>query len=98
MDSIDCALIFFLRKQYLHHEKPGKYGDEKTEKYHVKLEDNVECNGLTPERKSVLDKLKEGDFLLLSWNHDYVNRNECYSPERPITELTKISEEEANNL
>ena len=55
-------------------------------------------NGLNPERKSVLDTLKAGDMIILSWNHDYVNRNECYSPERPLTELKKISEDEAANM
>ena len=64
----------------------------------MKLEDDVECNGLTAERKTLLDSLVADDLVLLSWNHDYVNRHECYSPERPITELKKISEEEANKL
>lgn len=88
----------FSIKKYLHYEKPGQYGDEKTDKHCVKLEDDVERSGLTAERKSLLDSLKEGDVVLLSWNHDYVNRHECYAPERPITELKKISEEEANKL
>ena len=42
--------------------------------------------------------LKEGDFVLLSWNHDYVNRNECHSPERPVTELKHIKEDEADKM
>ena len=89
-------ILYF--KQYLHYDKPGKYGDAKSEKYHIRINDDAERNGLTPDRKSVLDLLKEGDFVLLSWNHDYVNRNECYSPERPITELKDITEDEADKM
>lgn len=88
----------FSIKKYLHYEKLGKYGDGKTEEYYVRVNDDAELNGLTLERKSVLDGLKVGDYVLLSWNHDYVNRNKVSSPERPITELIKISKEEANKM
>ena len=84
--------------QYLHYEKPGKYGDEKTEKYHVKISESSEKSGLTGEIKSVFENLNPGDYVLLSWNHDYVNRNECHSPERPITELKKVTEDEATKM
>ena len=63
-----------------------------------KVNEDAEYNGLNPERKSILDNLKAGDFVLLSWNHDYVKRNTSTSPERPITELKKITEEEANKM
>ena len=89
---------FILSLQYLHYEKPGKYGDEKTQKYHVKVNESSEKSGLTGEIKSVFDNLNPGDYVLLSWNHDYVNRNECHSPERPITDLRKITEEEATKM
>jgi len=46
----------------------------------------------------VLDALQAGDYVLLSWNHDYVTRGGCSSPERPITELTKITEQEATDM
>lgn len=68
------------------------------EKFHVNMNEDSEKNGLTPERKSVLDALKEGDFVLLSWNHDYVNKIGSSYPERPITELKKIPEEEAARM
>ena len=49
----------------MHYEKPGQYGDEKKDKYAVKINEDVERNGLTTECKLVLDDLAEGDFVLL---------------------------------
>uniref|UniRef100_A0A7M5XDB8 Uncharacterized protein n=1 Tax=Clytia hemisphaerica TaxID=252671 RepID=A0A7M5XDB8_9CNID len=84
--------------KYLNYEKPGEYGDEKGEKHYVRVTDPVEASGLTPERKSVLESLKGGDYVLLSWNHDYVHTEGCSSPQRPITKLVKISKEEADEM
>lgn len=89
--------VFSILK-YLKYEKPGKYGDEKRDKYYNRITDSVESTGLTPDVKNVLDGLKAGDCVLLSWNHDYVHTQGCSSPERPITKLVKITREEANQL
>ena len=88
----------FLIVKYLNYEKPGKYGDPKKDKYHVRIKDNIESTGLTADVKNILDGLGAGDFVLLSWNHDYVHSNGCSSPERPITKLENISKEEAESL
>ena len=53
---------------------------------------------MTPEIRSAFDALQAGDNVLLSWNHDYVTRGGCSSPERPITELKKITVEEAATM
>ncbi|XP_066917699.1 uncharacterized protein [Clytia hemisphaerica] len=84
--------------KYLNYEKPGEYGDKKQENYRVRPSDPVEKSGLTPERKAVLEGLKSGDYVLLSWNHDYVHTGGCSSPQRPITKLVKISKEEADEM
>ena len=89
--------VFTILK-YLKYEKPGEYGDSKTDKYHVKVKATVESTGLTPQVKEVFDSLDIGDYVLLSWNHDYVHTNGCSSPERPITKLEKISKEQAETL
>ena len=89
--------IFSIIK-YLSYEKPGQYGDPKKVKYHVRVNDIVESTGLTPQVKVVYDDLREGELVLLSWNHDYVHTNGCSSPQRPITKLLKISKEEAEKM
>ena len=89
--------VFNIHK-YLHYEKPGEYGDEKCEDHYVRVDDPVEETGLTPETKLVFDELRPGDFVLLSWNHDYVHYDSCSVPERPITKLVKISEDEAKKM
>lgn len=88
----------FSIKKYLRYEKPGQYGDKKSDKYYVRISHEVETTGLTPERKQVLDSLKAGDFVLLSWNHDYVHKEGCSYPERPVTKLEKITDDEANKM
>ena len=84
--------------KYLNYEKAGQYGDPKSDKHHVRVNDTVESTGLTAQVKVVFDDLHEGDLVLLSWNHDYVHTNGCSSPERPITKLEKISKEEAGKM
>ena len=91
---IKTVLFFILSISYVHYEKPGEYGDEKTNVYHVKLSDSVASTGLTAERRAVLDSLKTGDEVELEWNHDYVTTEyeggcSSSSPERPITHLAK---------
>lgn len=89
-------VAIFVIKKYLFYEKPGQYGDKQAQLYHVKSSESVERTGLTPEKKDIFDSLVPGDFVLLSWNHDYVHTQGCSAPQRPITELIKITEEEAN--
>ena len=84
--------------QYLKYEKPGEYGDPKSDKYFVRVTQDVEVTGLIPERKQVLDSLQTGDYVLLNWNHDYVHNQGSSFPERPITKLVKISADEAKQL
>ena len=91
-------ILFYFQTQYLHYEKPGKYGDKESKKYHVRPKEDLEQSGMTEEIKSAFDALQAGDNVLLSWNHDYVTRGGCSSPERPITELKKITAEEAANM
>ena len=88
--------IFSIVK-YLKYEKPGQYGDPKSDKYHVQPSDPLDHTGLTEDRKNKLAGLTKGDYVLLSWNHDYVHRDGCSSPERPITKLEKISKEEVQS-
>ena len=92
------TIEIFTIVKYLNYEKPGKYGDAESAKYHVRVKDPVESTGVTPQVKEVFDGLHEGDYVLLSWNHDYVHTDGCSYPERPITKLEKISKEEADKM
>ena len=40
--------------------------------------------------KDVSDSLVEGDHVELDWNHDYVTKNNCSSPEYPVVKLVKL--------
>jgi hypothetical protein len=42
--------------------------------------------------------LKQDDYVLLSWKHDYVTKDGSSSPERPVTKVSKITKEEAEKL
>ncbi len=92
------TLAVFPIIKYLNYEKPGEYGDEKKAKFYVRPDRVEEASGLTTERKAVLESLKSGDYVLLSWNHDYVHTKGCSSPQRPINKLVKISKEEADKI
>ncbi|NP_001267848.1 flp protein [Hydra vulgaris] len=87
----------FAIQEYLNYEKPGEYGDPKSEKYHVRLKDSKEATGLTKERLDLLKSLVIGDIVLLSWNHDYVHKEGCSYPERPITKLVRFEHDTASN-
>ncbi len=83
---------------YTVYEKRGQYGDPKqgefmfqTTGFHHEPVGNLKWN-------EVVKTLKPGDFVLLAWNHDYVTRDGCSSPERPVIQLKKISADDAAEL
>ena len=88
---------------YLAYRKPGQYGDPKTATYTFQVEDNRKNLKVPKELAAGVRGLKPGDYVLLSWRHDYVTRFEdgggsASSPERPVTKLQKISKDEADRL
>lgn len=89
--------IFEIRG-YLVYEKRGQYGDPKQGQfmvqitgYHKEPVGNLKWN-------EIIKSLKPDDCVLLAWNHDYVTKDGCSSPERPITSLKKITAAEAAEL
>lgn len=88
----------FSVRKYIKYEKIGQYGDEKQTSYLVQVSDyNKKPKGDAQINKTVAG-LKKGDFVLLSWRHDYVTKDGVSSPERPIVKLEKIDKAKAEDL
>lgn len=80
----------FKINRYLDYEKPGEYGDPKSETFQFQVED-TQGKAKVPEslRKSVKE-LKKGDLVRLEWRHDYVTQEGSSFPERPVVRLDKV--------
>lgn len=77
--------------KYLNYEKLGEYGDPKCEQFIFMTEDNMKNQKVPTNIRDTVVLLKEGDIVLLSWNHDYVMIDGSSGPERSITKLKKQS-------
>jgi hypothetical protein len=80
--------------KYLKYAKPGKYGDGKQTSRVIQVSDFHKKPAGDPKLNKIIKTLKEGDQVLLSWNHNYVTRvfkggGKSSSPQRPITKLEK---------
>lgn len=72
---------------YRRYEKPGKYGDERAEKFYVRVRN---AKGEPRAEATLLrdiEALKAGDKVRLDWRHEYVTRDGSSFPERPVTAL-----------
>jgi len=78
--------------QYLKYEKPGKYGDAKTETYRFMVQDNQKKPKVAPAIQKTVAALKPGDRVKLSWRHDYVTKGGSSFPERTVTKLVPAAE------
>jgi hypothetical protein len=83
---------------YLFYKKPGEYGDPMQERFTFQVEDNMKNAKVSAELLATLKGLKKDDYVLLSWNHDYVTKAGSSSPERPVTKVGKITKDEAEKL
>lgn len=81
---------------YLHYAKPGEYGDPKADDFTVQLADNHGNLKLPKAQVDAIRAMKEGDYVLLDWNHDYVTRDGSKFPERPIVKLQPVTKDEAD--
>jgi hypothetical protein len=85
-------------KKYLKYEKPGQYGDPEQETFLVQVSDYDKRPKGDPKILETVKSLKKGDYVLLSWHHDYVTKDGTSSPERPIVKLEKIGKAKAEEL
>lgn len=85
------TLATFRIVNYVAYEKLGEYGDPKFEEFAFLVEDNMKNSKVPADIRAAMNALKQGDIVLLSWNHDYVTVDGNAGPQRPITRLEKIA-------
>jgi hypothetical protein len=85
-------------KKYLKYEKPGQYGDPKQQTFLVQVSDYDKRPKGDPKILETVKSLKKGDYVLLSWHHDYVTKEGSSFPERPLVKLEKIGKAKAEEL
>ncbi len=83
------TLATFRIIRYTKYEKPGKYGDPKTERFVVMVENNLGESKLSSALRKRIAALKPGDEVDLAWDHNYVTRGGSSAPERPIRKLKR---------
>ncbi len=87
---------------YLSYKKPGQYGDPKGTSFTFQVEDNHKNLKVPKELADKVRALRAGDVVLLAWRHDYVTRTEnggsSSFPERPVTKLETITQDQADKL
>jgi hypothetical protein len=88
----------FAVKKYLKYKKNGEYGDPEQQSFQVQISDFDKKPLGDPKILQTVKGLKKGDYVLLSWNHDYVTKEGTSSPERPLVKLEKIEKAKAEAL
>lgn len=88
----------FTIKKYLKYDKTGEFGDPKQTAFLLQISDYDKRPQGDPAILKTVQGLKPGDFVRLTWHHDYVTKDGSSSPERPIIKLEKITAEDAAAL
>jgi hypothetical protein len=98
----DCGhsgtMASFTIKGYVRYVKDGEYGDPKTNRFMFLVEDNKKNLKVSKEIADTVTSLKPGDLVCLKWKHDYVTKDRSSFPERPITQIQKLTAEEAEKM
>ena len=86
----------FTISAYVSYKKPGEYGDPRQGSYSFLVEDNMKNAKVTDATRSAIYTLKPGDYVLLSWQHDYVtSKGGSKWPERSVTKMQPLDKKEA---
>ena len=83
---------------YLVYDKRGEYGDPKQGEFQVRVSDFHKQPVGDPRWRKIIQTLQPGDFVALTWNHDYVTRDGSKFPDRPLVSLKKLTPAEAAEL
>mmetsp|Transcript_4810 Transcript_4810/g.11797 ORF Transcript_4810/g.11797 Transcript_4810/m.11797 type:complete len:142 (-) Transcript_4810:1251-1676(-) len=95
-DTADFKIL-----KYLVYERPGQYGDDQSEMFYFDLKTGQgrgPAKATQEEYAAKCAQLKPGDHVKLNWLHEYVTDGGSKFPERPVTLLEPISDEEATSL
>ena len=88
----------FIIQKYVKYKKHGEYGDPQQQSFLIQTSDFDKLPIGDPAITKTIAGLKKGDFVLLSWHHDYVTKEGTSSPERPIVKLERIEKEKAEAM
>ena len=80
-------LATFEITEYLAYEKPGEYGDPKQETFQILIKDNQGNAKIPVDILTTIESLKPNTKVNLSWNHDYVTKDNASFPERNLTQI-----------
>ena len=84
----------FSIEKYLEYDKTGKYGSSKQTSHLIQISDFSREPMGDPVTLKVIAELKQGDYVMLSWDHERMTRKGSSSPNRPIQEIRKLTEAE----
>lgn len=87
-------LAAFTIKRYVNYAKLGEYGDPEQKTFFIMINNTLDKSETTPENVEIIKTLMPGDLVLLGWNHIYITDQGNSYPERPITVIKKLTEEE----
>ncbi len=78
-------------KEYLGYKKLDRWGSDKQKQFFVQLSGFRQGSDRKPDKKTIdaINKLKVGDTVLLSWDHNRVETSSMSRGERKITKLEK---------
>ena len=84
----------FSIEKYLEYDKPGKYGSDKQTSHLIQISNFHRKPMGDPAILKVIVELKEGDHVVLAWDHEYVTSKGSSAPDRPVKELRRLTKEE----
>lgn len=94
--SGDMATFRILK--YIAYKKPGEYGDPEQKSYQFLVQDNMKNVKVPADIKAAVESLKQGDYVRLDWQHDYVTKEGSKYPERIVQAIKPLTREEADKL
>jgi hypothetical protein len=93
-----CDLAVFKTVGYVSWKKLSKYGEEPQALYHYRVSAAKNGTQMDTNLISTIKALKPGQLVHLQWEHQYLVTAQSSSPDRPITKLELLNEEEAKVL
>ena len=80
--------------KYLEYDQSAKSGSSKQTSHLIQVRNFYRKPVGDLDVRKTVTELKEGDHVMLAWNHDYVTSKGVSAPDRPLKELRRLTEEE----